>query len=36
MILFPGLRTRDALAVAREMLGLMNAWAGFPVQPAEN
>jgi uncharacterized SAM-binding protein YcdF (DUF218 family) len=28
--------TRDALAVAREVLGLMNAWAGFPVQPAEN
>jgi uncharacterized SAM-binding protein YcdF (DUF218 family) len=28
--------TRDALAVAREMLGLMNAWAGFPVQPAGN
>lgn len=26
--------TRDALAVVREMLGLMNAWAGFPVQPA--
>jgi uncharacterized SAM-binding protein YcdF (DUF218 family) len=26
--------TRDALAVSREMLGLMNAWAGFPVQPA--
>jgi uncharacterized SAM-binding protein YcdF (DUF218 family) len=26
--------TRDALAVARELLGLMNAWAGFPVQPA--
>jgi uncharacterized SAM-binding protein YcdF (DUF218 family) len=26
--------TRDALAVVREMFGLMNAWAGFPVQPA--
>jgi uncharacterized SAM-binding protein YcdF (DUF218 family) len=25
--------TRDALAVTREMLGLLNAWAGFPVQP---
>jgi uncharacterized SAM-binding protein YcdF (DUF218 family) len=25
--------TRDALAVVREYLGLMNAWAGFPVRP---
>jgi len=25
--------TRDALAVAREVLGLMNAWAGLPVRP---
>ena len=26
-------RTGDALAVSREVLGLMNVWAGFPVQP---
>ena len=26
-------RTRDALVVSREVLGLMNAWAGFPVEP---
>lgn len=25
--------TRDALAVMREMLGLMNVWAGLPVRP---
>ncbi len=25
--------TRDALAVVRETLGLMNAWAGLPVRP---
>jgi uncharacterized SAM-binding protein YcdF (DUF218 family) len=25
--------TRDALAVSREVFGLMNVWAGFPVQP---
>jgi uncharacterized SAM-binding protein YcdF (DUF218 family) len=28
--------TRDALAVARETLGLMNAWAGLPVRPHAN
>lgn len=27
-------RTHDALAVVREILGLANAWAGFPVRPA--
>jgi len=26
-------RTRDALAVSRELFGLMNVWAGFPVRP---
>ena len=26
--------TGDALAVARELLGLLNLWAGFPVKPA--
>ncbi len=26
--------TRDALTVAREVLGLANVWAGFPVRPA--
>ena len=26
-------RTGDALAVSREVFGLMNVWAGFPVQP---
>jgi uncharacterized SAM-binding protein YcdF (DUF218 family) len=26
--------TRDALAVSREVFGLLNVWAGFPVQPA--
>ncbi len=25
--------TSDALAVSREVFGLMNVWAGFPVQP---
>jgi uncharacterized SAM-binding protein YcdF (DUF218 family) len=25
--------TRDALEVSREAFGLLNAWAGFPVQP---
>ena len=25
--------TRDALEVSREVFGLMNVWAGFPVQP---
>jgi hypothetical protein len=24
-------QTRDALAVSREVFGLMNVWAGFPV-----
>jgi uncharacterized SAM-binding protein YcdF (DUF218 family) len=28
--------TRDALDIVRETLGLMNAWAGFPVRPSEN
>ncbi len=27
-------RTHDALDVVREILGLANAWAGFPVRPA--
>jgi uncharacterized SAM-binding protein YcdF (DUF218 family) len=26
-------RTPDALAVSREVFGLMNVWAGFPVRP---
>ena len=26
-------RTADALAVSREVFGLMNVWAGFPVRP---
>jgi hypothetical protein len=26
-------RSEDALAVVREVLGLANAWAGYPVQP---
>jgi len=26
--------TRDALDVVREVLGLLNAWAGLPLQPA--
>jgi hypothetical protein len=25
--------TRDALAVVREILGLINLWAGLPVRP---
>lgn len=25
--------TRDALAVSRELFGLMNVWAGFPIMP---
>jgi hypothetical protein len=25
--------TRDALSVVRELLGLMNVWAGLPVRP---
>ena len=28
--------TRDALDVMRETLGLLNAWAGFPVRPNQN
>ena len=28
--------TRDALAVVRETLGLLNAWAGLPVRPHSN
>jgi uncharacterized SAM-binding protein YcdF (DUF218 family) len=28
--------TRDALDVTRESLGLLNAWAGFPLQPSQN
>jgi uncharacterized SAM-binding protein YcdF (DUF218 family) len=28
--------THDALDIVREMLGLFNAWAGFPVRPSEN
>jgi uncharacterized SAM-binding protein YcdF (DUF218 family) len=28
--------TRDALDVTRETLGLLNAWAGFPLRPSEN
>lgn len=26
-------RTREALDVSREVLGLLNVWAGFPVKP---
>lgn len=26
-------KSRDALAVSREVFGLLNAWAGFPVRP---
>ncbi len=29
-------RTRDALDVMRETLGLLNAWAGFPLRPSRN
>jgi hypothetical protein len=25
--------TRDALSVVREILGLMNVWAGLPIRP---
>ena len=28
--------THDALEIARETLGLFNAWAGFPVRPSRN
>jgi uncharacterized SAM-binding protein YcdF (DUF218 family) len=28
--------TGDALDVVRELLGLLNAWAGFPLQPAKS
>jgi len=28
--------TGDALDVVREVLGLFNAWAGLPLQPAQN
>ena len=28
--------THDALDIVRETLGLMNAWAGFPVRPSDN
>jgi uncharacterized SAM-binding protein YcdF (DUF218 family) len=28
--------TRDALDVMRETLGLLNAWAGFPLRPRQN
>jgi hypothetical protein len=28
--------TPDALDVVRETLGLLNAWAGFPLRPAKN
>jgi uncharacterized SAM-binding protein YcdF (DUF218 family) len=28
--------TQDALDVVRETLGLLNAWAGFPLRPSEN
>jgi uncharacterized SAM-binding protein YcdF (DUF218 family) len=28
--------TRDALDVVRETLGLLNAWAGFPLRPSDN
>jgi len=28
--------TKDALAVVRETLGLLNAWAGLPLQPASH
>jgi uncharacterized SAM-binding protein YcdF (DUF218 family) len=28
--------TRDALDVSRETLGLLNAWAGFPLRPRQN
>jgi hypothetical protein len=28
--------TADGLDVVRETLGLLNAWAGFPLRPAKN
>ena len=28
--------TQDALDMVRETLGLLNAWAGFPLRPSEN
>jgi hypothetical protein len=28
--------TQDALDVTRETLGLLNAWAGFPLRPSQN
>ena len=28
--------THDALDIVRETLGLLNAWAGFPVRPSQN
>lgn len=28
--------TQDSLDVVRETLGLLNAWAGFPLRPAQN
>jgi uncharacterized SAM-binding protein YcdF (DUF218 family) len=28
--------TKDALDVVRETLGLLNAWAGFPLRPSQN
>jgi uncharacterized SAM-binding protein YcdF (DUF218 family) len=28
--------TRDALDIVREILGLLNAWAGFPLRPSQN
>jgi uncharacterized SAM-binding protein YcdF (DUF218 family) len=28
--------THDALDIVREILGLFNAWAGFPVRPSQN
>jgi len=28
--------TRDALDVVRETLGILNAWAGFPLRPSQN
>jgi hypothetical protein len=29
-------RTHDGLDVLRETLGLLNAWAGFPLRPTRN
>ena len=28
--------TQDGLDVVRETLGLLNAWTGFPLRPAQN